>query len=252
MKCPACNTNVIKIPVNWKCPQCGEKLPEPGKWFQFWEGTIEFISEKGVLFWSIWFAVFLLFLGIFELVFGDGYLLNYLTGSMLMSLIGIFFTGMLIDMVVKINLPLRVAFGTEFILRERKAIRNFRKATNIALVIGLLVSLIWLKPVSFFLHFPAYSVVIAWFLALAWSIIGLFLDVKLMEDVRFRYFMERLGIIGLKRYRRIGTIMVGSLVVTAILFNILIRIHGIWLKIADLGFVGSVIRFTKSYLSWLF
>jgi len=252
LKCTSCQTYVTKIPVNWKCPHCGEKLPEPTKWFLFYESSIEGLQDKGAIFWSIWFGIFLLFVGVIELVFGYGYLLNYFIDSMLMTLFGIVLGGILIDMAVKINLPLRLPYGTDFIVRERAAIRNIRKATNFAFVAGLLTSLFWIKPVTFFLYFPSYIVTIAWFLAFAWSIVGLFLDPRWLDDIRFRAYLERLGLFSLKRFRRFSTIMLATLIFSAILFNVLNAIPGLWQKLRNWGLVGAFIHFIDQYLSWLF
>ncbi len=252
MRCPHCKTFVTKIPISWKCPRCGDKLPEPGKWFYFREHIIEYLPEKGVIFWSIWFALVLISIGIAEMLITHGFLLSYLVSSMLMSLVFIFFGGMLVDMVMKINLPLRMPYGTDFILKERVVIRNIRKATNIALIIGLGYAVYWLKPRTFFLYFPAYLVIISWFIAFSWAIIGLFLDARMAEDVRFRFYMDRLGITSLKQYRKLGTMSIGFLILAAIGYHVLVSMPGLWKAISDLAVVGFVIGFLKEYLSWLF
>ena len=252
MRCSHCRTNVTKIPISWKCPSCGEKLPEPGKMFYFYEHLVEYLPEKGVIFWTVWFAVLMVAAGVAELILGRGYLLSYLGGSMLISIAFLFFGGMLIEMVLKINLPMRIPYGTDYILRERAVIRNIRKATNLALIIGLSYTIYWLKPRTFFIYFPAYLVTLSWFLALAWSIIGLFLDARMVEDVRFRFYMDRLGITSLKQYRKLGTLFIGVLVLVAICYHYLITIPGIWKAINDTTVAGAIIHFLKEYFAWLF
>ena len=252
MRCLHCKTNVTKIPISWKCPSCGEKLPEPSKWFYLSEHLIEYLPEKGVIFWTVWFAIIMILAGVAELVLGRGYLLSYLGGSLLMSLGFLFFGGMLIDMVMKINLPIRMPYGSDYILRERAVIRNVRKATNLALIIGIIYSLYWLKPRILFLYFPAYLVTISWFLALAWSIVGLFLDPRMTEDVRFRFYMDRLGVTSLRQYRKLGTMFVAVLVLVAIGYHILVSLPGLWKEISNTTSLGVVIRFLKEYFAWLF
>ncbi len=252
MKCPHCKTYVTKIQVNWKCPYCGKKLPEPGKWFMFYESLTEYLQYKGAIFWGIWLGLLLLLVGVLEAVFGHAFLISYIGNSMIMSIIGIAFGGMLIDMYMKVNLPLRLQYGTDFIIRERAIIRNIRKGTNLAALAGIVCCLIWLKPRTFLEYFPAYLVVIGWFLAMSWAITGLFLDARMADDVRFRHYMDRLGITSLKRYRRTGTIVIGSLVVIAVGYNFLIRIPELWIKFSNLGVVGVVVNFIKMYLAWLF
>jgi len=252
MKCPHCDTFVHKIPVTWKCPHCREKLPEPSKLFLFSEHVTEYLQDKGVIFWSIWFGLILILISISEMVFGYGFLFNYLSGNLLLSLCFIFFGGMLVDMVVKINLPLRLLYGADYILKERAVIRNTRKATNLALVVGFAFCLYYLKPRLFFIYFPTYLIIMGWFLVLSWSIVGIFLDQRMVEDVRFRFYMDRLGITSLKRYRKFGAFIIGTLFITAIGFWILMRIPGLWEEINNLAVVGSVLYFTREYLSWLF
>ncbi|MFN3821226.1 MAG: hypothetical protein ACK4OO_02735 [bacterium] len=252
IKCPSCHTYVTKIPINWKCPYCGERLPEPSKWFLFYESVVEALQDKGAIFWSVWFGIVLIFIGLVELLGGTSYLLSYLGNNILIAVVGIFFAGALIDMIAKINLPIRLPSGTDFILRERAAIRNIRKATNLAIMLGIAVSILWLGPKTFLEYFPAYLVVIAWFLSFAWSISGLFFDPRWMDDVRFRFFLERLGIFSIKRFRKICTYNIGALVAIAILFFVLMSIPGLWQKFRNLPIVGNVIHFIELYLSWLF
>ncbi len=252
MKCPACNTYITKIPVNWKCPHCLERLPDPSKWVLFWEGLAEYLQEKGIIFWSVTFGLFLILCGLLELLAGHAYLLGNLGGSPLVSMAGIFFGGMLLDTVMRINLPLRVLFGADFIIRERPVVRNIRKATNGAILVGIAFAMVYAGPMSFFLYFTGYVVIVAWWLALTWSIVGLFIDPRLMEDVRIRTFLEKLGILSLRRYRKIGTVMIGLLVLVMVVFMFMMGTHNLWLKLSNFGPFGALVQFSKSYLGWLF
>ncbi|MFH0765175.1 MAG: zinc ribbon domain-containing protein [Calditrichota bacterium] len=251
MKCPHCQTFVAKIPLNWKCPHCGEKLPEPGYWFRFFEGLTEYLLEKGAIFWGTVLGTLLIIIGLVEIIFSDGYLLSYISGSVLFSIIMIFYGGMLIDMYMKVVLPLRVRYGSDFIIRERAVIRNFRKGTHIALITGLLVSLLWAGPQAFWEYFPSYLIIIGWFLAFAWAIGGLFLDPRLIDDVRFRNYLDRLGITSLKRLRKIGTMVIGALVLVCITYFVLTSIPRLPQKISNMSIIGDIITFVNTYLSWL-
>ncbi len=251
MKCPHCHTYVTKIPVSWKCPRCGEKLPEPGKLFYLKEHLTEYLNQKGAIFWSVWFGITLGLIGVIEVILGRDFLVTYLSDNLLISIIFIFFGGMILDMVMKINLPLRSMSGSDFIIKERLVIRNIRKTTNITLVVAFVFCLYWLKPRLFFLYFPSYVVVTSFFLAFSWAVVGLFLDARMTEDVRFRLYMDRLGITSLKRYRKIGTISIGILVICSIGYNILLTVHNLWGKISDLAIIGSIIFFIRQYFDWL-
>ncbi len=218
----------------------------------FWDGFIEYLQEKGVIFWSIYFFLFLLILGFTELFFGRSYMLNYIGANLFLALGATFFGGMLIDMCMKILLPLKNPYGSDFLMRERDMIRNVRKVTNIALIAGISSSLIWMGPNTFFIYFPSYVMLLGWWLALGWAIAGLFMDPRWLEDVRFRLFIDKLGVTSLKRYRKISTIVIGILIAVMILFNILLGIHGLWNKVENTEGLGAVIRFMKQYLAWLF
>ena len=91
-----------------------------------------------------------------------------------------------------------------------------------------------------------------WFLVLSWSIVGIFLDQRMVEDVRFRFYMDRLGITSLKRYRKFGSVIIGILFITAVGFWILMRIPGLWAEINNLTMIGSVLNFIREYMGWLF
>ena len=205
-----------------------------------------------MIFWSIWFAFLLIAIGIPEMVYGRTLLFSYFGNALLISIAFVFYGGMLIDMFVKINLPIRLPYGTDFLLKERVVIRNMRKGTNLAALVGLGFCLYWLKPRIFFEYFPSYLVVMSCFLAFSWSIAGLFLDARMVEDVRFRFYMDRLGITGLKRYRRMGTFTIGMLIITAIGFNILRAIPDLWEKFCEVTVVSFILNFIREYLSWLF
>jgi hypothetical protein len=252
MKCLACDTFVYKIPISWKCPHCGEKLPDMSKWEIFRDGITEYLQEKGVIFWTICLAVLLFTVGLLELFFGTAHLLGYIGGNLPLALGAMFFGGMLIDMVMKIVLPLKMLYGSDFVIRERASLRNIRKITVAALIAGVLTSLIWAGPLTFLTYFPAYLILIGWWLALAWSIVGLFIDPRWLEDVRFRTFIDKIGITSLKRYRKISTVMIGILVVVMIGFNILLNISALWIKVQNIAVVGTAIKFSKAYLGWLF
>lgn len=252
MKCAACDTLILKIPANWKCPHCGERLPDPSKWELFWDGFAEFLQEKGVIFWSIFFFGFLIVMGLGELLFGTAHLLTYIGTSLFISLGATFFGGMLLDMCMKILLPLRNPYGTDFMLTERGMIRNVRKITYAALAGGIISSFVWIGPKTFFDFFPTYILLMGWWLALGWSIAGLFMDPKWLEDVRFRLFIDKIGVLSLKKYRKLSTIMIGVLIALMIVFNILLSIPGLWNRVQNMPALGVTIRFLRQYLSWLF
>ncbi len=253
MKCPHCDTMVVKIPANWKCPHCSERLPEPSKWFRFVEGMTEYLQDKGAIFWSIAFGFLLIAIGVGEMLWGFGFLLEFIGLHIITAIGGIFFGGMLINMYVKVVLPLRLPFGgSSFLMRERVVIRNMRKGTHVALLAGILACIFIAGPRIFLVFFPAYLIIIGWFLALAWSLSGLFINPRWLEDVRFRHFLDhRLGILSLKKYRKLGTIFIAVLIITVILYFVLLQVPDIWGKIENSAIIGSTILLLKTYFSWL-
>ncbi len=251
MKCPHCNTNVVKIPVNWKCPQCGEDLPTPGFWHRFFEGLGDYLLDRTFIFWTVIFGFFLLVLGIIEAVLGNSFLLNYITGNVLFAILMMVFAGMLIENYMNIVLPLRLIGGSGFMIKERLVIRHIRKGTHIAAIVGLLICLFWLGPRMFLTYFPSYLIVISVFLALAWSIAGLFLDIRMAEDVRFRAFMDRLGITSLKTLRKTCTFVIGALFIAIVGFWILLLIPGLWNTVSQWPIVAGPLFFFRNYMGWL-
>mgnify|MGYP005651510455 CR=1 FL=1 len=252
MKCPHCKTHVSKIPVNFKCPQCGETLPEPGFWFNFFEYLTAYLSEKGFIFWAIVFLLFLLIVGGFELGLGQGLLLKYLGRHFLIAAVMILLTGELISHYMKIILPLRLPTGgSDFILRERAVIRRIRRGSHIAASIGLVISLVWIGPRGFFEHFPYYIFIIGWCLIMGWSIAGLYLDPRLIDDVRFRYFIDRLNITSLKKHRSRCVVMIIVLFSVAALYSVTVIVPGVLQNVHNWLIVGAVLDFIDNYLAWL-
>ena len=213
---------------------------------------MEYLQEKGFIFWgTILFAVIVLF-AIGEGLLGQAFLVKYLLNNFLFSIMMALFGGMLIELYMRVILPLHLLFGGgEFILRERAVIRNMRRGAHIAVISGLLTSIFWLGPEAFFKNFPAYLITISVFLALAMSISGLFLDMKMVEDVRFRHYMDRLGVTDLKRLRKICTVTIGGLFIAVIGFFVLNQIPGLWHTVSNWSIVGGALMLFKAYLSWL-
>lgn len=252
MKCPHCKTNVSKIPVNMKCPFCNETLPEPGFWFNFFEGLNEYLVEKGFVFWSIVVLILLLLLGGITKIFGSGLLLGYFGKHFLTAAVTILYAGVIITRYMRVSLRLRLPYGGgDYILKERKVIRNIRTGNHVALIIGFLVCLFWLGPREFLAHFPYYVLIISWFLILSWAIAGLYLDPRMSEDVRFRYYMERLNITRLKLHRKRCVWMIGILFIIAIMYSVILIIPEILTYIVNWWVIGSVIQFFKTYLGWI-
>jgi len=242
---------VHKIPINWKCPHCSVKLPEPGFWQNYFEGLAEHLVEMTAIFWAIVLGSFVVIAGVLEMVFSRGFLMAYITDNFIFSTIMIIFGAMVVDMYMKVVLPLQLRHGSDFIIKERKVIRNIRTASHLALTAGLMVCLVWVGGSTFFKYFPAYIVVIACFLALNWAVSTLFLDLRMAEDLRFRHYMDRLGITNLKRLRRIGTSVIALLFTAAIVFFVLMQVPNLWRTISAWSGVGSVIHFIQTYLDWL-
>jgi len=227
-------------------------MPEPGFWFRFSEGLVEYLQEKGFIFWGIILSALLTLFAVGEGLLGNALLVKYIFDNFLFSILMALFGGMLIETYMRLVLPLHMPFGGgEFILRERAVIRNMRKGAHVAVIAGILTCLIWLGPNTFVRYFPSYFIVISVFLALSMSISGLFLDMKMAEDVRFRFYMDRLGVTDLKKLRRMCTVSIGGLFVAILGFFILNQIPGLWHTVSSWKFVGGLMFFFQTYLSWL-
>jgi len=243
---------VANPPVSWKCPHCGEKLPDLGFWETFFDGFNEYLHEKSFIFWGVILGILMIALGLFEMVFAEGHLFSYLSGNLLFSIVMIMYAGILIETYMNVVLPLHLPFGGPgFVIRERRTIRNMRKGAHLAAITAILVSLFWLGPGTFLEYFPAYIIVLSVFLGFSWAISGLFLDIKMAEDARFRNYMERLGITDLKKLRRICTFAIGALFVSVISFFVLNQIEGLWYIVKNWTVVGGTLIFIQQYFGWL-
>ena len=251
MKCPSCKMHVNKIPLNWKCPHCSERLPDPSFWEKYFEGLAEHLVEMTAIFWGILLGAFVVIAGIVEMFLGHGFLIRYIGDNFIFSAIMIIFGAMVIDMYMKIVLPLQLPFGSDFIVKERKVIRNIRKGSHVAMILGIIVCFSWLGSRTFFTYFPSYFVVISGFMAVSWAIAGLFLDLRMVDDVRFRHYMDRLGITNLKRLRKVCTSVISLIFASTIGYFVLNQIPTLWKSISAWSAVGKIIHFVNAYLDWL-
>jgi len=243
--------HVNKIPMNWKCPHCSERLPELGFFEKYFDGLSEYLVDKTSIFWGIILGLFIGTISVFELFLGHGFLVRYVSDNFIFSMMMLILGAMVLDMYMKVVLPLQLPFGSDFIVKERKVIRNIRKGSHLALILGIIVCLSWLGTRTFFEYFPSYLVVISCFLALSWAISSLFLDIRMVDDVRFRHYMDRLGITNLKFLRKVSTAIISLLFGSFIVFFILNQIPNLWRSVSAWSAVGTVIYFVKNYLDWL-
>ena len=108
MRCPRCGgwmKTVVFKPA--RCPACGKMvkvIPTLSDIREFWS---QFFQGRGVAFWTFISAAFLTTVGMIEISFGEGLMINYLVDHWFISLIFAIFLGAVLDIVARTNVEIR-------------------------------------------------------------------------------------------------------------------------------------------------
>ena len=252
MRCPSCkgSISITNFLRERTCPACGEKLKRMPTREQVKETLISFSEDKGYIFWSIVYIFVVWVIAFIEQIVGTGELFDYVTNHNYRFFILAVFSGSIIDYYAKANVEV-TAVRNKFIFKPPLYLRNYRRWTNIFLLIGFGLSYFLLTRYPGYISvLPMITFMTTLSLCLAWAIMGLAVSEDDMNDKRIRYFFDEMRISRVKYYHRASAIYIGGLFVAGIAFYILVRISGLWWYIYNSRVVYNSITFFKNYFGW--
>jgi len=235
------------------------------------ETVIAFAEDKGYLFWSIVYLFTVTIVSFFEQFIGTGGLFDYISGYKMRFFIYAFFSGSIIDYVIKANVEI-TSVRNKFIFKPPIYLRRFRNWTNIAVILGLaspiLIMIYWpgiihmniypeyfveyTHPKMFGIHvLTAYTFLPSFIICLVWSFLGLMLTERDMNDRRIAYFMREMRVERVKRLHRGSVIYLGGIFVAGIIYYKLIHISGLFFYIWNSRVVYNFVKFFREYFGWV-
>jgi len=253
VRCPNCKGSIstYNFIKEKTCPACGEKLKKMPTREQLREFFIWFAEDKGYIFWAIAYWITVWVVSFFELAFGEGVLFDYITDHNFRFLFMAVWSGSMIDYIAKANVEV-TAVRNKFIFRPPRYLRNYRRWTDIFLVLGLIGAGYlqyrypnYISPLVLFTFIPTFMV------CLLWAIMGVFLTEDDMNDKRIRYFLEEMRITRVRKYQRAGAIYIGGLFLAGVLYYNLVRISGLWFYIWNSRIVYDTVTFFNQYFGWV-
>ena len=229
MRCPRCGgwmKTVVFKPA--RCPACGKMvkvIPTLSDIREFWS---QFFQGRGVAFWTFISAAFLTTVGMIEISFGEGLMINYLVDHWFISLIFAIFLGAVLDIVARTNVEIRDMAST-VTGRLPRALRIWRRGTNISLIIGMVLAVLILHPHGVFEYPPAFVFLIIFFLCCFWAAYSFLLTDNFARDIKLRAFFKRLGVDYVADLRRVSMYYLIGSIFSTILFLTLNGVNGLWL-----------------------
>jgi hypothetical protein len=252
MRCPSCkgSISVTNFLREKTCPACGEKLKRMPTKEQVRESLISFAEDKGYIFWSIAYIFLVWVFAFVEQIVGSGELFEYISEHGKRFFFLAVFSGSIIDYYAKANVEV-TNVRNKFIFKPPLYLRNYRRWTNIFLLIGFGTS-------YFLLHrFPGYisplpmiTFMTTFSLCTAWAIMGLVVTEDDLNDKRIRYFFDEMRVSRVKKYNRASALYIGGLFVAGVSYYILVRISGLWWYIHNSRIVYNTVTFWKTYFAW--
>jgi len=214
------------------------------------ETAIDFAKDRGYIFWTLVYLLFIPFIGLFEQIFYQGLIFEWITHSKFIFLVTAFITGSVLDFIIKANVEV-TAVRNKFIFKPPIYLRRFRLWTNVSVVLGLALAgySYWLAS-SFTSVLPIMTFVTSFVICLAWSVLGLFLTEKDLEDKRIRYFFQEMRVERSRRLNRAAVIYFSGMTISSIIFYKLIKISGLWWWIENSRIYYDITKFLKDYFSW--
>jgi hypothetical protein len=158
--------------------------------------------------------------------------------------------GFIVELIAKANAQIRIASKT-VILKERRSLRIFRFGTNMALLVGLLLSLIWVGgPKKFLAHFPGVTLITTATVCLFWALEGFYFQDDHFEDHRVRNFFLLLGVRHPHPYRVMSAWFISGIVLALVVYWGLALFPSIFWGIYKSWFMQSTIKVINSFLNY--
>ncbi|NQS97079.1 MAG: hypothetical protein HQ591_01355 [candidate division Zixibacteria bacterium] len=249
MRCSKCKAYIAFDSKLKECPACGSPIDRKPYFEDMLNMLAELAADKNFIFWGIMNLIFWAAVGGVEFALGGGQLLNYFEQNLFYSLILFVFWGFIVELIVKANAQIRIASKT-VILKERRSLRMFRLGTNLSLLGGLALSVIWVGIDNFFSHFPGITLVTISVICTFWAIEGMYFREEHFEDHRVRNFFILLGVRHPHPYRVMSAWYLSGITIAAIAYFGLIMFPSIFNSVYNTWFIQSSIKAIKGFLDY--
>lgn len=229
MRCPRCGgwmKTVVFRPA--RCPACGRLVKVIPTLSDVREFLSQFFQGRGVAFWTFISAVFLVTIGMVEVSVGDGLMIEYLRQHWFISLVFSAFFGTTLDLVARTNVEIRDLAST-VTGRLPRALRIWRRGTNIMLAVGIILAIVILHPRGVFEYPPAFVFLIIFFLCCFWAAYSFLLTDEFARDIKLRAFFKRLGVDYVADLRRVSMYYLIGTIFSTIVFLTLNSVTGLWM-----------------------
>ena len=250
MRCPNCKAFVPFDSRLKKCAACGAAIEKKPLLEDTLNMLAEFAEDKNFIFWGFFMVILGLIIGGLEFTLGNGQLFYYYEEHLMHSLILFMFWGIWIEHVAKSNAQIRLQSRT-LILRERKLVKNFRRGTNLSLLAGLGIALVWIGPAEYFAQFPAITLITTVTVCMFWALMGLSLKDKQFEDARVRNFFMPMGVRHPHPYRVASAWYIALTIFALAVYTVLERFPSIFWGIYNTWVVQSSIKFFEEVLGYI-
>ena len=228
MRCPRCGgwmKTVVFVPA--RCPACGKVvkiIPSFSDVKEFWS---QFFHGRGLAFWTFIALIAYTIVGMLEVSFGDGIMIDYMLRHWFISLVMATFLGSVLDLVARTNVEIRELAST-ITGRLPRPLRFWRRGTNFSLIGGIILALLIMSPRGLYEYPPAFKFLFVFFLCCFWAGYAFLLTDHYARDIKVRAFFKRLGIDYLDFLRRIAMYYIVGALAAVIVFLTLNSIKGLW------------------------
>lgn len=232
MRCPRCGGYMKTVFLQpGRCPACGrvvKRLPTITDIKEFWA---QFFHGRGLTFWTFIAIVILGGSGMIEQSIGNGYMLDYLLGNWFIGLVTAMFLGAVLDLVALTNVEIRELAST-VTGRLPRALRIWRRGTNITFLIGAVIAVLIMGPREVFDYPPAYVFLTIFILCGFWAMYAFFLTDEFARDTKLQVFFKRLGVEFVADLRRVSMYYLIGAIFSVVIFLTLHSINGLWLWVS--------------------
>jgi hypothetical protein len=215
-----------------KCPACGyvvKRIPTLKDVREFWA---DFLHGRGLAFWSFISLVILAVVGMLELSFGKGVMTTYLLKHWFITLVTGVFLGTVLDLVARSNVEIR-DLASKITGRLPRALRIWRRGTNIMLLVGVGLSLLIMHPKGLFEYPPAFAFLSVFFLCCFWAGYSFLLTDEFARDTKLQAFFKRLGVEFVHDLRRTSLYYIMGAILSVVVFLTLNSINGLWFWVSS-------------------
>lgn len=249
MRCPHCKAYVPFDSKLKKCAACGSIIERKPVMEDVLNMFAELAAEKNFIFWGFSAMIAGLIIGGIEFAVGKGDLLSFFEGKIFYSIIIFIYWGFIVDLMVKANAQIRIASKT-LILKERRILRIFRMGTNLSLVTGILLSIVWIGPDRIFECFAGLTMITTATICFYWALEGMFFREDHFEDHRVRNFFRLLGVRHPHPYRVASAYYLAGIILALVIYWGLVLFPSIFINFYNTWFVQSTIKFVLEFLSY--